>query len=1274
MRQQDTAHKARLKRMVVLGLIAGTAGFIGVPNAAEATTLSEYKALLELSNRSSKDKQELLSHANLINASGGLLLTEKEHGTKAFNTGEDSVNSYNGILIRGAEATLDGRNIVTAPTANTGYKGAATILIDDGIVKDEYGNSKTAKVTINNLTAYGSANETILIGAGELTLNGVVDIKSSPLAAINVTDNSVLNLNLAKGSKIEGAISATGGNGDAGVINITTDEYFDLDAKGGYFQLGGLMPGESIEDRQNHTAGVINLNSGKFKNDTLVPVEGGGKVSINEGATLVRKTPFAAIPGSYNYSVAGIYKDINNPLHLNGGTLETVSKNVFTAPLTTGTETAADAVLQTANDYVYFQKGTVKLTDDKYTLAWVQNAKNLLDAADSSHGPIDVRLSMTGTLVDATGKADITQKFDDVRDLLKTNVFLDNTLINADTTDFTLKNDSNTYSIAILNLEKSAINQPSTITLDGWNSDSSNATIAKPTLTLSRSAGGELVTVNKVSPTTDVAISITRGGTLALNDINSSGAAMRTKADITLTNSNYLLNQSYSDTTRKAFEEGGNLTVTGNHTVSSLTAKGGSTITINKGSSLKATEGITLVPNVIQGTFNGTHYDSTDNNPTLNVNGTLKDTKLTSTGADIIIGSNDPNDPDNENTNSAGHVYLDENSSLTGSTVFLDPAWKDGVGLSGASSLTFTSDNVDYRLTIGQNSIVALSDGTKPANTTDATWAAANKYFELSRQEWSDSDITAALYLADSIEIGSATGAVIVDGSLTTPPSPLLPAKSATFSANSLLIVNALGLEDDSSATYPSITPDTVSAAAITSTAGTLTVNADANLYLANAHAGNTYTIANGFTQDADSDGIADSTVNGWQSGAGNLNDGNLFTNLLTKGTLDTSKTGDLTSGTTKVIVTQVNAREAMPNAAIPNILDTMIGKKLNRTESAKVDINFLSNAIEGEKTAYNIAKATRLINIAANGAEVVGATSNALGTMNSFANDVAGHLSLLTDAASAHGQDVWAKYIRNTFDVSGQKLAGLDTDYKNNYNGIIAGADLFESKNKNTRLGVALSYSEGSTSSIFGSNKNESYGVALYGGFHNKNNTNLIVDIGYGKTDNDVKGLINSSPSSDSFTLGLRAEQLIKQKNFTIIPHIGLRYTGIDSGDYTGTINGSAAFHYQTERANVFSMPIGIGIHSDSKTSNGWHYKTQFDISYIPTFGDKEANMHVRAANIPNAFDRLSYDIIDGNSVVASLGFNMERNNIAFGIGYSYQKGSDIDNHRLQAGFQLKF
>ena len=836
------------------------------------------------------------------------------------------------------------------------------------------------------------------------------------------------------------------------------------------------------------------------------------------------------------------------------GTLEANSAQIFDRGL--GAEGQTDdpkAVRQDANDAINFKAGKLLLDDDKYNVVYLEKANTLIKAADN--GTTEVVVKDTASKVDVA--RDITAVPDDSFaagvTTTKQNIVLGNS------GDSTVNKLNATY----LNMASTTDGSANSIKVkDGRN------------LYLGSNANNrELITVDNEKPAKSVDVQVQGGSKLTLGRFD---VQNRLTGDVTLTDAN-----------SEMAVEAGQLTV------GKIDAQTGTKINVGSGSALTTEGGIKLT------------------GATMQVNGTVHNTDITGDGSSSILIGNDA---------SAGKMLIsgDNNAILTGTKVFLDPVWKDGATISDASQFALeSSNNVDYLLTVGRNSLASLG-------TADSSKAIAA--FGGTGLKWGQNDISAALYLAKPVTV-DATGGIKVDGTATDVTANSAEANKAEFADNSLLMVDASTLSGT---------------AALTGAGATLKVADSAKLYLDNVSTGGTYTIATNFdTREA----------NGWYNNPSNIITGKLFSATLNAGTITASRK---------------KLQEALPGAVLPNIVDKMTFSAAEKAKSPASE--FIAQATNG---LYSDSMSTALINVAAQPAETVGATAAAVEHSLDFAQQAQGHLSFF-NGADIKADQAWIKYGHRNGSVDSLDIGGMSTGYDSSFNGVTVGYDL--PAVDSFHHGFAFSYGKGSNDGAWENDDFNTKGVSWYGSLNTGNN-NMLFDVGYYHTEHDVNGIFHAKPKTDVFTMGITNEFRLPQGNDgygAIVPHIGLRYSHVGTPRYSGYWKGSEAFRYHPEGKDLFSLPFGVGYIYESKSLE---QTTSFyaDLAYVPVFGGRSADMRVQACGI-DAEDVFAYDASYGSAFVGSLGVKQESDSWEWGLSYRYSANSNQHSNDIMANIAFKF
>lgn len=295
--------------------------------------------------------------------------------------------------------------------------------------------------------------------------------------------------------------------------------------------------------------------------------------------------------------------------------------------------------------------------------------------------------------------------------------------------------------------------------------------------------------------------------------------------------------------------------------------------------------------------------------------------------------------------------------------------------------------------------------------------------------------------------------------------------------------------------------------------------------------------------------------------------------------------------------------------------------------------------------------------------------TGNTVSIARAMADNVTQRLSFTDDYVQEQGwanQDggVWAKYMHRKYETDGMSSSVGGIHSSTDYDGVLVGMDL--AKNGKFQSGVAIHYGSGEGDGLISHNDYDAWGITLYGGLKDEEaGTNLMADIGWMTSDNDIDGTVAGKRMSanrdvDAWTIGIRGEKEFVSGKNQIVPYAGLRYMSVNPGSYTTYYNGQAAFHNDAENQDLWLLPIGVSFRNETVTNNGWRITPKLDLSYIWTFGDTDTDMTVNAGGYTG---NLYYDVMDDSSWLATLGVEAEKDAWTFGINYGYQKGDDTKN-----------
>ena len=590
---------------------------------------------------------------------------------------------------------------------------------------------------------------------------GKVEVNNAQLnTGVSAFGNgSVVTVNNSNINTKGGIFAAMGGkislNGNADTVYSVADD-------GCFMAISGEADGEKGN-------GLIEIKGGTLRAENLRYLVGLENNTFFDGEEI----EFEVVKGGIVLKDNGVIETKGDQIFERG---VDVSSNEAVLNSTSGAVT---------NDAISYVGGTLKLTDEKYSLNYVNSAK---DALINYQSGSETKIVMTGDLVTNGEINEITvgeaaSVGDEIALDQVTVKAGKNLLVGSETADVAAGGVTaedkvgNGFSAGKLNLAK--------------DSNGMIITNAK-NVTLGGSEGGELITVDRQVGNVKVVVGITQDDVAGVTDKTGS---------FTIGNSLATSDTEYTLSGSVTVNEGSALNVNGQTYV-----KGG--VELNSGS-----------VNV----GNGTLVSDVTATGKVNITGNADITNLT------VVEGTDGTSTDSSvinigNSKKAGNVTV-TNAELKGATVFLDPTWVDGAEITDASKMAVAGENAKVELNgkyvVGQNSVMSFG-----VNNNEK----AQETFAKTGLSWGE-DATAGLYINGSVDL--ANGAVVVDGSMEKVPANTIANGTFTAAANSVVMVDGQAIAGNN--------------AAITGvTEANVTIDKDSKLYIDGAKKNETYHVIDG--------------------------------------------------------------------------------------------------------------------------------------------------------------------------------------------------------------------------------------------------------------------------------------------------------------------------------------------------------------------------------------------------------------------------------------------
>ena len=640
----------------------------------------------------------------------------------------------------------------------------------------------------------------------------------------------------------------------------------------------------------------------------------------------------------------------------------------------------------------------------------------------------------------------------------------------------------------------------------------------------------------------------------------------------------------------------GDLTVKGAATLQNLTVAADSALVMGKAAADEAVGALEVKDYALGlGTLTAGEVKLND----ADVFGTLTADKLTANG-DVFVGS------DEEDV--AGKLVVNE---LVSGTVFADPAWKDGLGLSlnDASQVAVGTAAAGSTVVAGQGSLVAL--GTTDLDVAVKTVAAAG-HAVLGTNE---GQMKSAIYVdggktydeaTDTTSYKTIAGNVIASGWNTDKFNDAsVDAKTGVqVLENNLMVVDMN-------------TIDTTGANAVF----VKDVTNNGTIYLADAEFGDKVM----FTEAVYTQGT---------TGAITFN-GDRLMSAARKDKVHTIAFDDA----------KVASYEGLET--LPLVTAMYEGKAQNGASTSAKFNNWLMSSGNGLDREEVIAIGNDAAKLGATSA-VASVTMDAISAFN---DSVAARTNVL--AQRAEGVTVWADVMGGHYEAK-ELMDGQG--YKSDVYGGVLGVDsVVDGYTLGAAFTVATADTDSTNTLAVSSTDSDFVGFSFYGA-KAFGQFNLAADLGYMKGSNDVSvnayNIGDFSADTDAFTLGLRGDVLVDAGSFKVVPHAGLRFTHLTTDDF------ESAYTTKIDSMNIFQMPVGVTVTGNVEAA-GWNVAPLLDLSVVPAFGDTDADMTLGINGVA-ATSALSTQVIDSNLFQMKLGVSAQKDAFTFGLNYKLGAGSD--------------
>ena len=606
-------------------------------------------------------------------------------------------------------------------------------------------------------------------------------------------------------------------------------------------------------------------------------------------------------------------------------------------------------------------------------------------------------------------------------------------------------------------------------------------------------------------------------------------------------------------------------------------------------------------------------------------------------------------------------------------TLTFDPDWGYASNNAAIEKLNYNaitdSNAVNNALQVGRNSYVALG-------TTDQSWLPSVVQGGLR-----EGGVETVLGLAKSLVVQS-TGSIELNSdagydSVTWTGT----ANTATFGANSLLVINGQNIYGDKAAI------------SFETTGTTLSVAEGAKLLITDAVAGQDYTIVGNVSDPGTS-------LAGWKN-----NGMTSTTDMISLGNAVFDGTDKVTTSATRNDAHTVfpNLSDGMANAV--NDLYTGHAGAAGEprwdyadVDSADMGVRFLSRATDNRFLGADKNAAASTIESAARIAFAGAVPQMTKMASDAGSNAVVNRLGFANPADGAQAMNAEGKIVdRNTTGFAlwiaplwqsqhgwGMEADNLDYGFNGNLGGVSLGADYtFENA---IRAGITFNIGGGYAESSGGDlnsteNRMSFWGLGAYAGW-NYENFGLMADVSYTSTWNDLKqdmdsrmgmGDLEADVQASAISAGLRAEYKLETSVLDVIPHIGVRYMSLNTWGFDAESNGGTVLEGDGFHQDIWTFPVGVTFTKDFTLDSGWSFKPSIDFSVIPAAGDIKAKQDVAFTGLPGSYE-VETQMMDYLTWQGGVGLEMGNDTMSFGVNYTLQAGQHTTGHGVFGSFRYEF
>lgn len=315
-----------------------------------------------------------------------------------------------------------------------------------------------------------------------------------------------------------------------------------------------------------------------------------------------------------------------------------------------------------------------------------------------------------------------------------------------------------------------------------------------------------------------------------------------------------------------------------------------------------------------------------------------------------------------------------------------------------------------------------------------------------------------------------------------------------------------------------------------------------------------------------------------------------------------------------------------------------------------------------------------------AHAATYAGAQQAALATLDTMNEAIAGRVGIKTSemgnmaATNTHDNGgVWVAPMYKSVESDGFNAQGGTYGADVDFGGVAIGADMAVDKMRFGALfNIGSGDSDGKGNGKGLKDKFDYYGLGVYSSM-DYGDIAVVADASYNVTRHEISGSDMNTVKTDSkaLSLGVTGQYLFSTSVVDLTPHLGMRFTRLDTDSYDLTQGKSKLASTDFDAQNILSIPAGVTV-SKNFAVGDWSIAPNADLTLTFNAGDTEAKSSTYFTGTKNI--GLSTEVLDEVTYNLSLGVGVKNGSFGGNVGISYAGSKNTDSFGFNAQARYMF